>query len=155
MEKPSTLMTLPARLTKQGYIALWEKGGSMANIGTATIIADDQGKKPCAAFINPPGPISNREHALVPVHRGFYIIKSRQENENFEHEVYKVLKTFTKTENGRKNGFVEVRLINCFQQNKWENQLGKKLTSAVKTAEKKATTYLCRTALYVLPPVKK
>lgn len=155
MEKSSDLMIFPARLTKSGYIALWEKGGGMALAGTATIIVNAEGKKPCAAYVNPPGPISNGEHALIPVYHGFYIIKSRQENEDFEHEVYKVLRTCTKTENGQKQGFIKVRLINRFREGKWENQLGKKLISAVKAAERKATTFHCRDVVYALPPTKK
>ncbi len=152
MEKTSTPTLMPAYLTKRGLVALWEKGGSMASSGCATIVAQDDGKRPCAAYINPPGPISNGEHALIPLRSGFYIIKTRQEDEVFEHEVYKILKTFTQNENGQKKGFIQVRQINRFSNGKWENQLAKKLNSAVKAAEKKATTYLCRTAVYVQQP---
>ncbi len=152
MEKTSTPTIMPAYLTKRGLIALWERGGSMSTSGSATIIVQDDGKRPCAAYINPPGPISNGEHALVPLRPGFYIIKTKQEDEAFEHEVYKILKTFTQKENGQKKGFIQVRQINRFTNGKWQNQLAQKLSSAIKAAERKATTYLCRAAVFVKEP---
>ena len=143
-----------ASLTKRGFVSLWEKGGGYSNTGNATIICKGDGSKPTATYIRRRGMLACEEHALVPVHEGFYIIESYHHHGDFNHQIYQVVRTYTEGEGENKKGFVEVALVNSFDEGEWDAPLGN-LEAAVAAAESKATDYHCRSAYYVVEVVKK
>ena len=126
----------------------------MCNTGRATIICKGDGSKPTAIYIRRRGHLSCEEHALVAVHEGYFIIKSYHHRGDFEHKVYKILRTYTEGEGENKKAFVEVVLVNSFDNGEWDAPLGN-LKAAVAAAESKATDYHCRTPYYVVEKEKK
>ena len=143
-----------ASLTKRGFVSLWEQGGGFSNKGHATIICKSDGSKPTTTYVRRRGMLACKEHALVPVHEGFYIIESYHHHRDFAHKIYKVVRTFTEGEGENKKGFVEVALVNSFDEGEWDAPLGN-LEAAVAAAESKATDYHCRSAYYVVEKEKK
>ena len=126
---------------------MWEAGGGCCNTGDATILAKPDGTMPTAVYVRQRGHLSCGEHALVPLQKGYYIVCSNHHRGDFEHRIYKVLRTFSEGEN--KKGRIEAVLVNKFDQGEWDTPLDPKLEAAVAAAEEKATNYHCREAVYV------
>ncbi len=147
-------MIMNANLTKRGLVSMWESGGGMCNTGNAVIIAKSDGAKATAVYIRRRGQLSCDDHALIPVHPGYFIIKSYHHHRDFQHEIFQVIRVFTEGEGENKKGFVEVALINSFDEGEWDAPLGN-LEDAVAAAEAKATDYHCRSAYYVVEKEKK
>lgn len=145
----TTVMT--AETTKRGLISLWECGGGCCNTGEATIITRPDGSKPTAVYIPRGGHLSNGNHALIPVHTGYYIIKSWHHRKDFEHIIYKILKTFSEEGKGK----IEVFMTNQREWGEWSTPLPDELKAAVAAAEEKATDYHCRKPYYVVEKEKK
>ena len=159
MSKPKTGMTtannsntrvINADLTKRGLISLWECGGGYCNTGKATIIAKPDGTMPTAVYVRRRGQLACEEHALVPVHPCYYIIDSYHHRGDFSHEIWKVERTFIEGE----KAYIEVSKVNSFDEGEWDAPLGN-LEKAVAAAESKATSYHCRSAVYVVEKEKK
>lgn len=143
-----------ADLTKRGLVSVWERGGGFSNTGRATIIARPDGTMPTAVYIRRRGMLACEEHALIPVHPGYFIIDSYHHHGDFEHTIYKVIRTFTEGEGDNKKGFIEVAQVNSFDQGEWDAPIAN-LEAAVAAAERKATSYHCRSAVYVVEKEKK
>ena len=150
-EKKNMHVIATASLTKRGFVSLWESGGSGCNTGEATIICRPNGGMPTAVYICRRGHLSNDAHALVPVHPGFFVIKSSHHRRDFNHEIYRVIRTFTEGDNAK----VELSLVNKYDQGEWDQNLPSFLEDAVAAAEAKATEYHCRTPFYVVEKEKK
>jgi hypothetical protein len=90
----------------------------------------------------------------VPVHSGYFIIESYHHRGDFSHEIYKIVRTFTKGEDDKMQGYIEVVKVNSFDQGEWDAPLSN-LEKAVAAAESKATDYHCRSAYYVVEKEKK
>lgn len=142
-----------ASLTRKGFVSLWEEGGSYRNTGSARIICKADGSMPTATYICRRGHLSCGEHALVPVHEGFYVIESDHHRGDFAHQIFKVVRTFTKEVDGALKGFVEMELVNSFYEGEWDAPL-EHLEAAVAAAEEKAATYHCRDPYYVVEKEK-
>jgi len=149
----STILLAP--LTKSGLVSVWEEGGGATNTGDATIICKADGTKPTATYIRRGGHLSCAEHALVPVHPGYYLIKSYHHRGDFIHEVYRITRAFKEGEGEQAKGKIEVILVNKYDQGKWDHPLPENLINAVNTAEDKAKCYHCREAMYVTEEEKK
>lgn len=143
----STILLAP--LTKSGLVSVWEEGGGATNTGDATIICKADGTKPTATYIRRGGHLSCAEHALVPVHPGYYLIKSYHHRGDFIHEVYRITRAFKEGEGEQAKGKIEVILVNKYDQGEWDHPLPENLINAVNTAEDKAKCYHCREAMYV------
>lgn len=146
--RPSTVLV--AETTKSGLVSLWEKGGGYSNTGDAQIICRPDGGKPTAVYICRRGQLAGAEHALVPVQKGYFLIVSSHHRGDFNHKIYKVLRTFS--EDNRKK--VELSLVNSFDRGEWDTPLPEELKAAVDAAEAKASTYHCRYPLYVVEKKK-
>lgn len=147
-------IVMNADLTKRGLVSLWEKGGGYCNTGRATIICKADGSKPTAVYVRRRGQLACEEHALVPVHSGYLIIESYHHHGDFEHQIYKVLRTFTEGEGDKMQGKIEVIKVNSFDQGEWDDPLGN-LEAAVAAAEAKAKDYHCRSPYWVVEKEKK
>lgn len=147
--KKSNCTILVAPLTKSGLVSVWESGGGATNTGDATIICKADGTKPTATFIRRSGHLAGAEHALVPVHPGYYLIKSYHHRGDFIHEVYRITRAFKEGEGKDALGKIEVILVNKYDQGEWNRPLNENLINAVNAAEDKATCYHCREAMYV------
>lgn len=146
---------LLAPLTKSGLVSVWEEGGGATNTGDATIICKADGTKPTATYIRRGGHLSCAQHALVPVHPGYYLIKSYHHRGDFIHEVYRITRAFKEGEGEQAKGKIEVILVNKYDQGEWDHPLPENLINAVNTAEDKAKCYHCREAMYVTEKEKK
>mgnify|MGYP006916026589 CR=1 FL=1 len=140
---------LLANLTKSGLVSVWEAGGGATNTGDATIICKADGSKPTATYIRRSGHLAGAEHALVPVHPGYYLIKSYHHRKDFIHEVYRIIRAYKEGEGKEAKGKIEVILVNKYEQGEWSRPLPESLINAVNAAEDKATNYHCREAVYV------
>ncbi len=136
--------------TKRGFVAVWECGGGATNTGDATIIAKPNGEKPTACYIRQSGHLSCGDHALIPVHPGYYVVKTWHHRRDFTHRVYRIIRTFTEGEGDEKQGKIEVVLVNEFSRGEWDTPLAEILQAAIDAAEDKATCYHCRSAHYVV-----
>lgn len=76
--------------TKKGYPALWERGGGFTNTGEATIIASPSGAPKKPVYICRRGHLANREHALIVLEVGDYIISANHHREDFNIYIYKI-----------------------------------------------------------------
>jgi len=150
----SNNQVMNTELTKRGYISLWECGGGCCNTGNSVIIARSDGSKPTAVYVRRRGQLSCDNHALIPVHPGYFIIKSYHHRGDFEHEIFQVIRVFTEGEGEAKRGKAEVVRINSFDEGEWDAPLAENLEAAVAAAENKATDYHCRSVYYAVEKEK-
>ncbi|MDR1459703.1 MAG: hypothetical protein LBI60_05770 [Bacteroidales bacterium] len=142
-------MELTATITKRGLVALWEKGGGCQNTGEATIIANREGGKPTAIYFRRGGHLSNREHALIPVHYGYHVIQAWEQRGDFEIQVSVVTETNVEKES------VTIALINEFKQGEWDIEPDSDLMYAIQAAKDKINDYHCRDVYYAVIKEKK
>lgn len=129
--------------TKAGFVSLWEEGGAGTNTGKATIIAKPDGSKPTAVYIPRGGHLACGQHALIPVHPGYLVVKTSQWRGEYDHKIYKVIRLIP-----GEQPQVEVELINEFSRGEWNQPLTDAEAKVVEVAEKKAQDYHCREAYF-------
>jgi hypothetical protein len=131
--------------TKHGLPALWEKGGAYSNTGFARIIAGANGAPKPAVYINRRGELACKEHALIIVTAGDYIIRADQHRGDFEIDIYRI--AAIAHIDGR--CVAEVNLAYQFSKGEWDCEPAKYLTTALKAARNKAADYHCRHPYYI------
>ena len=144
MNNSTTLMN--ADVTKSGFVSLWEQGGSRRNTGEAIIVAKPDGTMPTAVYIPKGGHLFNGQHALIPVHPGYWVIKTSHYRQDFSHEIYEVVCGFVENNVPK----VELRKINEFSRGEWNVPVKIYFKAAIEAAEKKATDYHCRSAYFAV-----
>lgn len=77
--------------TKKGYPAIWEEGGGYTNTGSATVVASADGSPKKPVYIRKRGDLACREHALIIVEKGDYIVQANHHRRDFEIYIYKVI----------------------------------------------------------------
>ena len=116
-----------AEKTKSGLTALWEGCLREKNMGQCVIITNESGEKPKATYVK----IQNlTKHALIPVHVGYYVIQTKFKDGEFAHLISRVIKT--------EDEFVELELVNFFQNGRWFKQPDSSLSFAIATAQYKS-----------------
>lgn len=127
--------------TRNGYPALWECGGGATNTGESTIIADANGCRKQAIYVKRGGHLSNRNHVLIVLEVGDYIIKSYHKRKNFWIRIYRI-KSFD-------GEFATVELTYEFSKGEWNNHPPAYLQPAITAGMEKATCYHCREPHYI------
>jgi len=125
---------------------LWERGGGATNTGYAMIIADMSGGKKKALYIRQRGELAGREHALIPISVGDYIIEASHHRKDFHLTVWKIVSVSIEEEKAEATKICE------FDMNEWDIEPPNYLLMAIEKAKEKALCYHCRSAHYVLSP---
>lgn len=126
--------------TKKGFPAYWEAGGGCRNTGTATVVANKDGKPKKAVYVRGRGELANSAHALIILEVGDYIIEANHHRGDFYIEISKILGF----ENKEEETYAMTEQVNCFSKNEWDTELPTFLEAAVQAAVDKATCYHCR-----------
>ena len=142
---------ISGNITKNGYVSLWEKGGGSSNTGTATIICKANGDKPVAVYIRRRGHLSNDQHALIPVHVGYFVVETTHHRGDFQHTVYLITEISVK----QGKGCIKLEPISRYDCGEWDEKLPDYLAVAITAAENKARCYHCRTPFYVVSKEEK
>lgn len=142
--------------TKRGFAAMWESGGGLTSGGTATIIAGKDGEARRPVYIPRGGHLAGGNHALIPVHEGFYIVHAVVSRGTRSSAIIsRIVLVSVKDINGEKwEAKVEVEEINTFSRGEWDKPLDDKFVKAVEAAFHKAGSYHCRSACYIDNSVK-
>jgi len=127
--------------SKSGIPCTWECGGGYSNTGKVQIIAGKDGKAKKPLYIRRRGQLACREHALIPVRVGDYIISADQHRGDFRISVYRIEEILK--EEALATLFAE------FSNGEWDAELPASLEDAVQAAMAKATCYHCRTPHYI------
>ena len=140
---------ISADKTRSSFISLWEQGGARTNTGSARIIAKADGSKPTATYIKRKGSLACAEHAMIPVHKGYWIIDASQHRGEFRISVMQIIGIQNKNISS-----VITEEIYVFAEGKWNIPLPQNLTDAVNAAQKKANEYHCRTVYFAVQKEK-
>jgi len=149
--------------TKKGFPALWECGGGYTNTGEATIIASPSGGPKKPVYIRRRGPLTNGEHALIPIEVGDYIVEADHHRKDFYISVMKIVEIEEK--------YASLESFALFNEGEWDNKDIERvfaaweagdlksiddiddeiyfLCRAILAAEEKATCYHCREPHYI------
>jgi len=139
--------TINATMSKRGFPCLWESGGGLSNTGRVVLIAGPRGEKKTAIYIRTRGQLACEEHALVPVVSGDLVINTRHHRHDFNIVVSKVETLDKET--------IQVSQLYSFDNGEWDVEPPEYLDPVISASKRKASTYHCRNAFWVVPPAKK
>lgn len=128
-------------LTSNGNPAYWESGGGSTNTGHATIVTDRMYQKLKPLYIRHKGMLSNSNHALMPLRRGYKIIKVWHHRDDFEIAILEV-----KNITGSIATFELISTFSCETQRGWEDKL---YANAIKAGINKSKDYHCKVPYYI------
>lgn len=77
-------------VSKSGIACLWECGGGYKKIGDATIVAGSHGEAKKAIYVRTYGDLACKDHALIPVKVGDYVINAGHEHGNNTIEIFQI-----------------------------------------------------------------
>lgn len=77
-------------VSKSGIACLWESGGGWSNTGYATVIAGTHGEAKKAIYVKTHGDLACKDHALIPVKVGDYVINAENNRKEENIEVYQI-----------------------------------------------------------------
>lgn len=77
-------------ISKKGIPCLWESGGGWSNTGYATVIAGTHGEAKKAIYVRTYGDLACKDHALIPVKVGDYVINAENNRKEENIEVYQI-----------------------------------------------------------------
>ena len=138
---------ITTEITKSGRPALWEEGGATRNRGTSRIIAGPGGERLSPAFVRQKGHLSNISHALFSLKRGFRVIEVSQDHGAVRTEVI-VIDSFRENPGDTSTRLAIGFVARAGEGNPYAPEDGE-IYHAVEAAIAKASTYHCRTALWV------
>lgn len=159
--------TLEVEKTKSGLPAIWERGGATGAGGKATIVTDKNGNAKKPLFIRNHGDLANEAHALFVLNKGDHVIDVQTSyGEPYKVRILKVVgfqeESILDEEDDllsllgggptHKPGqfFARCQLVGERNGTAWWPELPSFLEEAYKVAVKKANSYHCRTAMYVI-----
>jgi len=128
-------------LTRNRKPAYWESGGGSTSTGNATIVTDRHYQRLKALYINRKGSLSNGKHALIPLRRGYKVIKVWHHREDFTIAILEVKEII-----GMMATFEVIARFECETQKGWENTI---YAEAVQAGINKSKDYHCRIPYYV------
>ena len=129
-------------LTTNRNPAYWESGGGSTSTGNATIVTDRFYQRLKALYIPRKGSLSNGNHALMPLRRGYKVIKVWHHNKDYEIAILEVKKII-----GNVVTFEIVANFSCENQNGWQDLM---CAVAIKAGMDKSKDYHCRVPYYIL-----
>ena len=128
-------------LTNSRRPAYWESGGSTTSTGRAVIVTDRHYQKLDPLYVKRKGPLSNANHALLPLKKGYKLIHVWQFNGELEIVIMELLSV--------KGNIGKFEVIHHFledTQREWENKL---YSDAVLAGVAKAKDYHCRKPYFI------
>lgn len=146
----SKVETFSADKTKRGLISLWESGGAGTNTGRATIICKKDGSKPKAVYVRTGGQLACDDHALIPIHPGYYIIKVSRHHDDYTIKIYQIIELVDE-----EYPQVKAEEVNEFSRGEWDTTLPDYLEAAVNSAKEKSCCWHCRNPHYIQPREEK
>ena len=137
--------------TKRGFPAVWESGGGMTSGGSATVIAKPDGSAPRAVFVPRRGHLACVRHALICVHKGFYLVHaSVSRGTRSSARIERITATAVTDNDGESwSATAAMETVNTFSRGEWDRPLDEKFSAAVEVAFRKASIYHCRSAMYI------
>ena len=132
--------------TRNGRLALWERGGVTKDGGTATLLATPSGKKPNAMSVMMYNNI-NGKHALVQVNRGTIIVWGKIEYGTVNIQIYVVRRLHFR------DSYIEAKRVNELYHGDWEYPLEDRFEKVVEAMQKKLSMVGCSVPIYAkIPP---
>ena len=128
--------------TKNGRLALWERGGVTKFGGTATLLATPLGRKPKAMMITMYNNI-NGKHALIQVNKGTIIAWGKAEYGEVNIQLYVVQRLHFC------DSFVEAKRVNECYHGDWEYPLDERFEDVVDALKQKLKMKGCSVPIYV------
>lgn len=128
-------------LTSNRNPAYWESGGGSTSTGHATIVTDRLYQRLKPLYIKRKGRLSNGNHALLPLRRGYKVIKVWHHRSDFEIAILEVKEII-----GNTAVFEVVAQFECETQRAWFDKI---YADAIKAGIAKSTDYHCRTPHYI------
>jgi len=83
-------MAFNLTISKSGLPCLWESGGGATNTGGARIIADRDGQPKKPIYIKRRGQLSCKEHALIPIQVGDYVVEVSHHRRGFHTQIWRI-----------------------------------------------------------------
>ncbi len=127
--------------TKSGLPALWEAGGGCTNTGDARIICNRNGQPKKPIYIRRSGHLSNREHALLVIEEGDYVIYASHHRRDYLIRIYKIVNI------EQEHAFTELKYE--FSKGEWDQSPPEFLQNAINAATEKASCYHCKEPHFV------
>lgn len=132
-------------ITKKGFPAIWESGGSARNTGNAICIADKAGNAKIPVYICRRGHLSCADHALFIVERGDWVCVADHHRLDYNIYLYQI------------DSIQEVADDDVSYVKKYEYTRGEWtgadppvfLSGLIEAAKEKAACYHCRTPHFV------
>jgi len=147
MQTESETVRIPLEITRTGRPAVWESGGGYSNTGSAIIFTDQDGCPPRAIYIKRKGHLACENHALIPFALVGWVIKAKHHRGDFEIKI--IARDFERAVNlDERVAFG--KLMYSYSDGEWyPHRPPGFLWEALMAAKKKATTYHCRTPMFV------
>ncbi len=133
-------------ISKSGLPCLWESGGGFTNTGRAQIICDPNGRPKKAIYIRRRGELACREHALIPVCPGDFVVRAYQHRGDFAISLWRLDQRY-KWDGGER--FLGVQLA-VFDDGEWDHpEIAEEFQAAITAVKEKARCYHCREPHFV------
>jgi hypothetical protein len=131
----------------EGRPCIWEEGGATTNKGRAIIIAGPKGEKKKAVYQRTSGHLACKEHALIPIETGDFIIVANQWRGEYSITVARIkeFKRFKEWDCDPHDDKVVAEVVESPPEFLFE---------AINAAKAKAAHYHCRGPHFVLNPAK-
>ncbi len=138
--------------SKNGYPCLHESGGGYTNTGEAMIITDKDGNRKNAIYIYRSGHLACRDHAVIPIIAGDYVIRADRSHRKISIMIYQIEKIFYDE--------CICKVIMSIYDEDYQNLFNddcvalyfsniEKLWLAIKAAINKTLIYHCRQPVYI------
>lgn len=134
---------IQAEQTKNGHWALWEQGGKSEAGCYSLVVAKQDGTKPKTVYRQVGKLYANGKHALIVIHKGYYVIEAVQTNGNLIVYIFRVEKIFS-------DGKVKLTLKNSRLGVVWERGFSPRFSAAVQAAAAKANCQDCSGIFYAV-----
>lgn len=127
--------TVNIEISKKGIPCLWESGGGWSNTGYVTVIAGTHGEAKKAIYVKLHGDLACKDHALITVKIGDYVINAEHNRKEENIEVYQI---------------TGINLDDKIAELSQIDEIPKFLKSAIKACVDKSYDYHCRTPYYCI-----
>jgi hypothetical protein len=119
--------------------------------GSSTIICGRDGEKRRPVYVPRGGHLSGGNHALIPVHEGYYVIRAGvSRGTRSSATICHILSVSVKDIDGKSwEATATVEVVNTFSRGEWDHPLDEKLAPAVEAAFNKASDYHCRSPYFI------
>lgn len=128
-------------LTHSRKPAYWESGGGTTSTGRAVIVTDRHYQRLDPLYVRRKGTLSNGNHALLPLRRGYKVIHVWHFNNEIEVVIMEV--------RGTKGNIGEFEVVAHFSEDTQHDWKDKLYADAIKAGINKSKDYHCRVPYYI------